>query len=187
MGLSSGKYDATPAAWPPAGEPKDGKELATFAAGCFWGVELLFQRVPGVTHTAVGYVQGGKDNPSYEEVCTGATGHTEAVQLVYDPKVVSFEELCRVFYSKHDPTTKNRQGGDVGTQYRSGIYTHSPAQMQAALAAKAAVPNAVTEVEEAKQFWPAETYHQQYLEKGGRFGRGQSAKKGCSDPIRCYG
>ena len=112
---------------------------------------------------------------------------SKAVQVIYDEKVVSYDSLMDVFFAKHDPTTLNRQGGDVGTQYRSGIYTHSDAQSDAAKKRVASIAGAVTEVIPAGQFWPAESYHQQYLEKGGRFGRKQSAAKGCDDPIRCYG
>ena len=172
------------ATWPPEGNTFP---LATFAAGCFWGVELRFQRVPGVQKTAVGYIQGKVDNPTYEKVCSGMTGHTEAVQMTYDPSVVSFAELCDVFYAGHNPRQKNGQGGDIGTQYRSGIYVHDEEQRRVAEEKKAGVEGAVTEIETAATFWPAEVYHQQYLEKGGRFGSGQSAAKGCTDKIRCYG
>ena len=127
------------------------------------------------------------ENPTYEAVCTGATGHAEAVQVIYDEKAVSFDALMDVFFSKHDPTTLNRQGGDVGTQYRSGIYAHGDAQLEAAKKRVQSIPGATTEVIPAGQFWPAEDYHQKYLEKGGRFGRKQSARKGCDDPLRCYG
>jgi len=179
MGLGGAKM----AKWPPEG----GAPLATFAAGCFWGVELRFQRVPGVQKTAVGYIAGEMDSPTYEAVCSGASGHTEAVQMTYNPDEVSFAELCDVFYANHDATTKNRQGNDVGTQYRSGIYYHTDEQKSIAEEKKSKVPGAVTEIQKAEKFWPAEEYHQQYLEKGGRFSRGQSAAKGCTDPIRCYG
>ena len=107
--------------------------------------------------------------------------------MTFDPKEVSFSALCDTFYKGHDPTTLNRQGGDRGTQYRSGIYYHDEEQRKIAEQKKAQVPNAVTEIHQAKRFWPAEGYHQQYLEKGGRFSQGQSAAKGCKDPIRCYG
>merc|ERR1712032_800012 len=170
--------------WPPEGNTLP---FATFAAGCFWGVELRFQRIPGVDKTAVGYIQGKLDNPSYEMVCSGMSGHTEAVQMTYDPNVVTFAELCDVFYENHNPRQLNGQGGDIGTQYRSGIYYHDEEQKKVAEEKKAAVSGAVTEIQEAEKFWPAEEYHQQYLEKGGRFGSGQSASKGCTDKIRCYG
>merc|ERR1711937_41472 len=170
--------------WPPEDNTFP---FATFAAGCFWGVELRFQRVPGVVKTAVGYIQGEVDNPTYEMICTGMTGHTEAVQMTYDPSVVTFEELCDVFYGGHNPKQLNQQGNDVGTQYRSGIYYHNEEQKKIAKEKKGKVDGAVTEIQEAAKFWPAEVYHQQYLEKGGRFSQGQSAAKGCTDPIRCYG
>ena len=162
-------------------------ELATFAAGCFWGVELAFQRLPGVLSTQVGYIAGHVEEPSYEHVCTGRTGHTEAVQVKFDPGTINYKELCGVFFELHDPTQLNRQGNDVGTQYRSGIYYHSPEQQADAEQVKSqAQANfkkpIVTEVVAAATFWAAEKYHQQYLAKGG-----QSAKKGATDPIRCYG
>merc|ERR1712151_235056 len=153
--------------WPPEGNTLP---FATFAAGCFWGVELRFQRIPGVDKTAVGYIQGEVDNPTYEMICTGMSGHTEAVQMTYDPSVVSFAELCDVFYAGHNPRQKNGRGGDIGTQYRSGIYVHDEEQRRVAEEKKAGVEGAVTEIETAATFWPAEVYHQQYLEKGGRFG-----------------
>ena len=170
--------------WPPEDNTLP---FATFAAGCFWGVELRFQRINGVEKTAVGYIQGQVDNPTYEMICSGMTGHTEAVQMTYDPKVVSFEELCDVFYGGHNATQLNAQGNDVGTQYRSGIYYHTEEQKKIAEEKKGQVAGAVTEIQAADTFWPAEEYHQQYLEKGGRFGSGQSAAKGCTDKIRCYG
>lgn len=182
MGNTSGSNKM--ADWP----PKDNSHpLATFAGGCFWSVELGFQRQPGVVATAVGYTAGHKDNPTYEEVCTGSTGHAEAVQLTYNPQEVSYQALVELLFSRIDPTARNRQGGDVGTQYRSGVYYHNDEQKQVAEAVKAKHPGAVTEVLPATTFWPAEEDHQQYLEQGGRFGRKQSARKACSDPIRCYG
>ncbi|KAL6042508.1 Peptide methionine sulfoxide reductase A2-1 [Balamuthia mandrillaris] len=163
------------------------KELATFAAGCFWSVELVFQRLPGVLSTQVGYTQGHKANPTYQEVCSGQTGHAEAVQLEYDPEEVTYDKLLDVFWKKHNPTTLNRQGNDIGTQYRSGIYYHNEQQKEAAERTKQEVTKklgktVVTEILPAKEFWPAEDYHQRYLEKGG-----QCAAKGCTDTIRCYG
>jgi peptide-methionine (S)-S-oxide reductase len=159
-------------------------EQATFAAGCFWGLELAFQRVPGVISTRVGYTQGYTHNPSYEEVCSGTTGHTEAVQVTFNPIAVSYPELLDVFWDRLDPTTKNRQGNDVGTQYRSGIYFHSEAQKQSALASRAAEQfkyerPIVTEILPSSEFYPAEDYHQQYLSKGG-----QCPNKGDLSPIR---
>eukprot|EP00735_Rhodelphis_limneticus_P008784 TRINITY_DN226_c0_g1::TRINITY_DN226_c0_g1_i1::g.1669::m.1669 TRINITY_DN226_c0_g1::TRINITY_DN226_c0_g1_i1::g.1669 ORF type:complete len:188 (+),score=40.72,sp/Q7XUP7/MSR21_ORYSJ/61.35/3e-71,PMSR/PF01625.16/4.1e-64 TRINITY_DN226_c0_g1_i1:70-564(+) len=162
-------------------------ESAVFAAGCFWSVELRFQRVPGVLSTAVGYTGGHHLNPTYKEVCSGTTGHAEAVKLTFDPKEVSYQELLNIFFEKHNPTQLNRQGNDVGTQYRSAIYYFNDAQKTAAIEAKAAAQQkyttpVVTEIVPAVQFYPAEDYHQRYLEKGG-----QCSSKGCADAIRCYG
>eukprot|EP00270_Netrium_digitus_P008945 TRINITY_DN2703_c0_g1_i1.p1 TRINITY_DN2703_c0_g1~~TRINITY_DN2703_c0_g1_i1.p1 ORF type:complete len:176 (+),score=32.26 TRINITY_DN2703_c0_g1_i1:191-718(+) len=167
-------------------------ELATFAAGCFWGVELAFQRVPGVAKTTVGYTQGKIPNPTYEVVCSGRSGHAEAVLVEFSPAEVKYEQLLELFWKRHDPTQLNRQGNDRGTQYRSGIYFHTPEQEKLANASLKEVEvrlgrKIMTEVLPATTFYPAEDYHQQYLEKGGRNGKGQSANKGCSDPIRCYG
>ncbi|KAK8537759.1 hypothetical protein V6N12_043907 [Hibiscus sabdariffa] len=172
--------------------PAPGQQFAQFGAGCFWGVELAFQRVPGVTKTEVGYTQGFMDNPRYEDVCSGATNHNEVVRLQYDPKECSFDALLDVFWARHDPTTLNRQGNDVGTQYRSGIYYYTPEQETAAKESlekqqKLLNRKIVTEILPAKKFYRAENYHQQYLAKGGRFGFKQSTEKGCNDPIRCYG
>ncbi|CAN6569168.1 unnamed protein product [Malus baccata var. baccata] len=172
--------------------PAPGQQFAQFGAGCFWGVELAFQRVPGVTKTEVGYSQGFLHNPSYEDVCSGTTQHSEVVRVQYDPKECNFESLLDLFWSRHDPTTLNRQGGDVGTQYRSGIYFYTPEQEKAARESleqhqKKVNRKIVTEILPAKKFYRAEEYHQQYLAKGGRFGFSQSAEKGCNDPIRCYG
>ena len=163
------------------------EEVATFGAGCFWGVELFFQRVPGVKRTSVGYTQGTVKNPTYEQVCSGLSGHVEAVQVVFDPEVVSFSDLLAVFWSCHDPTQYNRQGNDTGTQYRSGIYWHSPEQKKIALASREAQSKFLqaeiaTEIRSADTYYPAEDYHQQYLEKGG-----QCARKGDLTAIRCYG
>lgn len=183
-------------------EAPEGYKLATIAGGCFWGLELAFQRVPGVIKTSVGYIGGKTKNPTYEEVCYGETGHAEAVQCVYDPNVVSYGELLEVFFSRVDPTTLNRQGADYGSQYRSVLYYHDPEQKEAAekkiqelrgdfsqykLAKQWVGYKVVTTVEAAQDYYIAEAYHQQYLQKGGRFGMGQSAEKGCKDPIRCYG
>ncbi|QRG06530.1 peptide-methionine (S)-S-oxide reductase MsrA [Xanthobacter dioxanivorans] len=151
-----------------------GLETAVFALGCFWGAERKFWQTDGVWATAVGYVAGLTPNPTYEEVCSGRTGHTEAVLVVYDPKVVSYEELLKLFFESHDPTQGMRQGNDVGTQYRSGIYVTGPAQLAAAEAAKAAYGAALkargfgavtTEIAELGPFYFAEGYHQQYLAK----------------------
>lgn len=172
--------------------PVSRSELATFGAGCFWGVELRFQRLPGVLTTEVGYCNGHVKGVTYEQVCQGDSGHAEVVQLRFDPDEVSYERLVEFFFENHDATTLNRQGADVGTQYRSGIYTHSEEQRQVADRVLARMQQkfsgqVVTEVEPIDNYNPAEEYHQQYLEKGGRFGRPQSAKKMCNDPVRCYG
>jgi peptide-methionine (S)-S-oxide reductase len=152
----------------------DGMETAIFAMGCFWGVERMFWKLPGVWATAVGYVNGITPNPTYEEVCSGRTGHTEAVLVVYDPKVVTYAALLKVFWEGHDPTQGMRQGNDVGTQYRSGIYTANDAQTQAAEASREMFQEALSakgfgritsEVEPAGPFYFAEDYHQQYLAK----------------------
>jgi len=149
-------------------------EKATFGAGCFWGVEAAFRQVKGVVSTAVGYSGGSYDNPSYRDVCTGRTGHAEVVEVVYDPAKVAYAELLRVFWENHDPTTPNRQGPDVGTQYRSAIFFHTPEQQATAQASKATLESSgryrrpiVTEVTPASPFYKAEEYHQQYLEKRG--------------------
>lgn len=167
-------------------------KLATFAGGCFWGLELAYQRVPGVVYTATGYAQGLEEYPNYEQVCGGATGHTEAVIVYYDEKECSYEQLLDTFFSRVDPTTVNGQGNDRGKQYRTGVYFHSPEQEQIARSrfeqvAKQYKRPIASELKAATPFWPAEKYHQQYLEKGGRFGTGQDASKGATDTIRCYG
>ena len=147
-------------------------EEATFAAGCFWQVEIDFANTPGVLSTMVGYTGGSTDSPSYEEVCTGRTGHAEAVQIAFDPDQVSYDELLDKFFALHDPTQLNRQGPDVGDQYRSAVCFHSPEQERAAIAAKerAATEHrnpVVTEIVPAQEFWLAEDYHQRYLVKRG--------------------
>jgi peptide-methionine (S)-S-oxide reductase len=149
-------------------------ETATFGAGCFWGVEATFRQVAGVVSTAVGYMGGKLANPTYQDVCTDETGHTEAVQITYDPLKTSYDDLLRVFWQNHDPTTLNRQGPDVGTQYRSVIFYHTPEQETLARASKEGLERAgafkrpiVTEIVPASAFWRAEEYHQQYLEKRG--------------------
>lgn len=147
-----------------------GHELAAFAQGCFWCYEPHYRATEGVVATAVGFIGGHKENPSYKEVCTGTTGHAEAVLIEYDPKVVTYEELLQIFWTTHDPTTLNRQGPDIGTQYRSAIFYFSPEQERAA---RASLPVAqkewknpiVTEIVPATTFWLAEEYHQQYYEK----------------------
>ncbi len=150
-------------------------EKATFGAGCFWGVEAAFAAIPGVTATAVGYEGGNLDQPSYKDVCTDQTGHAEVVELDFDPEHISYEQLLEAFFALHDPTTRNRQGPDWGTQYRSVIFYHSPEQEQQArtkieqLTAEGVFKpkRIVTEVEQAQTFWRAEDYHQRYLEKRG--------------------
>lgn len=180
-------------------EAPAGYKLATFAGGCFWGLELAYQRVPGVVKTSVGYTGGHDQEPTYNSVCSGFTGHTEAVQVTYAPQEVTYDQLLDVFFERTDPTTKNRQGNDTGTQYRSGIYWHDDAQKAAAQAKAAQVQakldrgekvrarpyagkQVVCELKEAGDYYIAEDYHQQYLEKGG-----QSAAKASTDTIRCYG
>jgi len=152
----------------------DGLHEAYFGLGCFWGAERLFWEVPGVFTTAVGYQGGATPNPTYEEVCSARTGHTEAVKVVFDPAKVSYEQLLKVFWESHDPTQGMRQGNDVGTQYRSAIYVTSDAQKQAALASRDAFQPVLsgggyseitTEIADAGEFWYAEDYHQQYLAK----------------------
>jgi peptide-methionine (S)-S-oxide reductase len=147
-------------------------EQATFGAGCFWGVEAAFRRLAGVTSTQVGYLGGQLDHPSYHDVCTGRTGHAEVVEVTFDPAKISYHDLLEVFWNNHNPTTLNRQGPDVGEQYRSAIFFHSPEQEAEATASKAAAQARfskpiVTEITPASTFWPAEEYHQQYLEKRG--------------------
>lgn len=178
-----------------------GQKIATFAGGCFWGLELAYQREPGVTATSVGYTGGKDPSPTYESVCRGVTGHAEAVQVYYDPAETTYERLLALFFERVDPTTLNRQGNDVGTQYRSAIYYHDDEQKALAEKAIAEVDaklasnvfrrvlgtKVVSELVAAGPYYLAEDYHQQYLSKGGRFGSGQSAAKGCKDPIRCYG
>jgi peptide-methionine (S)-S-oxide reductase len=153
-------------------ERETGLEKATFAAGCFWGVEAAFRQVQGVTATAVGYAGGSLGDPSYEDVCTGRTGHAEAVEVEFDPAKVSYDQLLDTFWQSHDPTTLNRQGPDVGTQYRSAIFFHDPDQETAAIASRERLQTKsskpiVTEVTPASEFYRAEEYHQRYLEKRG--------------------
>jgi peptide-methionine (S)-S-oxide reductase len=152
----------------------EGLERALFGLGCFWGAERKFWQAPGVYTTAVGYAGGPTPNPTYEEVCSGRTGHAEVVLVLFDPKRVRYEDLLRIFWESHDPTQGMRQGNDVGTQYRSAIYTYSPAQRAAALASREAYQKAIaqeghgditTEIADAPEFYFAEPYHQQYLDK----------------------
>ena len=146
---------------------------ATIGAGCFWGVEAAFRQLEGITKTEVGYEGGKLENPTYEDVCSHTTGHAEVVEVTYDPERVSYEQLLDVFWAKHDPTQLNRQGWDIGDQYRSVIFVHDEEQRAAAEASKEREHAnwrrpIVTVVEPAQTFWPAEDYHQQYLEKRGR-------------------
>jgi len=159
---------------PLKGPYPDGMERAVFGLGCFWGAEKAFWQIPGVWVTAVGYAAGLTPNPTYEEVCSGGTGHNEVVLVVYDPKTVSYDQLLKAFFEAHDPTQGMRQGNDVGTQYRSGIYVYGDAQRMAAEAAKAAYDQSLkaegfrpisTEILDAPKFFFAEDYHQQYLAK----------------------
>lgn len=149
-------------------------QKATFGAGCFWGVEAAFRQLQGVISTSVGYTGGSLKNPTCEDVCSGNTGHAEAVEVVYDPARISYEQLLQVFWENHDPTTLNRQGPDIGAQYRSAIFYHTPEQMAAALAAKEKLQASgrykrpiVTQITAASPYYLAEDYHQQYLEKRG--------------------
>ena len=159
-------------------DPVWGKEMgkdigkATFGAGCFWGVEKVFGALDGVVSTQVGYVGGDLKDPTYEQVCSGRTGHAEAVEVTYDPSKIGFEDLVEVFFRHHDPTTLDRQGNDVGTQYRSVIFYHTPEQKETAQKAKDLLGQAkifkkpvVTEIAPAPQFYKAEEYHQKYLQK----------------------
>jgi len=152
-------------------------EKAVFGAGCFWGVEAEFRKVKGVVSTAVGYSGGWLKRPTYEDVCTSRTGHAEAVEVEYDPAEVAYDQLLELFWSIHDPTTLNRQGPDVGTQYRSAIFYHNPEQKNSAEASKKRVEESgryqrpiVTEIAPASEFYRAEEYHQQYFEKRGSSG-----------------
>jgi len=149
-------------------------QVASFAAGCFWGVEDAFRQLPGVKQTVVGYEGGSYEHPSYQDVCSGRTGHAETVEITYDPAEISYEALLRVFWENHDPTTLNRQGPDFGEQYRSAIFTHSTEQTELAEESKKKLDASgtfkrpvVTQIVPASTFWPAEDYHQQYFEKHG--------------------
>lgn len=148
-------------------------EIAVFAAGCFWGVQYYFDQIPGVLETVVGYVGGHKEAPTYEEVCTGRTGHAEAVKVTYHPEKVSFDTLLQHFFRMHDPTQLNRQGPDIGTQYRSAIYCSTPEQREMARKAKlmlqkTAAKQVVTEIRPMPEFFEAEDYHQKFTERTGR-------------------
>jgi peptide-methionine (S)-S-oxide reductase len=160
------------------------EKRATFGAGCFWGVEAAFRQLEGVTGTRVGYAGGHTDNPTYEDVCSHTTGHAEVVEVTYDDEQLSYDDLLKVFWTKHDPTQLNRQGWDIGDQYRSVVFVHDEEQQESALRSKAeeqahhAQP-VVTQIEPAQTFYEAEDYHQQYLEK-----RGQSS---CTPALRKVG
>lgn len=153
-------------------EPATNREIATLAGGCFWCLEAVYVDLKGVERVVSGYMGGRRPNPTYEQVCTGVTGHAEVVQLTFDPSVVSYRELLEVFFTIHDPTTLNRQGADVGTQYRSAIFYHSPEQRATAEAVVAELEAAgvwddpiVTQIVPAETFYPAEGYHQSYYER----------------------
>lgn len=167
-----------------------GLREVVFGLGCFWGAERIFWRLPGVYSTAVGYAGGITPNPTYEEVCSGYTGHTEAVRVIYDPAQISFEDLLKVFWEAHDPTQGMRQGNDVGTQYRSAIYVHGPEELAAAMASRdayqqqltrARIGAITTEIREAPTFYYAEDYHQQYLAKNPN---GYCGIGGCGVPFK---
>ena len=156
----------------PQAAPQPVTEYAMFGAGCFWGVEATFRQIPGVVATAAGFSGGTTQSPTYEQVCSGRTGHAEVVLVEYNPAVVTYDQLLQVFWQNHDPTTPNRQGPDVGEQYRSVIFYYSPEQKSAAEASRAEVQKVyarpvVTQILPAGPFWIAEDYHQQYLEKRG--------------------
>lgn len=182
-------------------EAPEGMQLGTFLGGCFWGLELAMQRVPGVVKTSVGYTGGDTPNPTYETVCSGRTGHAEAVQVIFDPQETTFTKILEAYAAQTDVTTLNRQGNDRGTMYRSGVYYHNEEQKEATEAyfkqlneeiaagkwKKWAGDKVVAEIQPAGDYYIAEKYHQQYLSTGGRFGMQQSAEKGCTDKIRCYG
>lgn len=150
-----------------------GEERATFGAGCFWGVEYVFRRVPGVIQAVSGYSGGHVENPTYRQVCSDTTGHAEVVQVSFDPEQVSYDQLLEVFWAMHDPTQVDRQGPDIGSQYRSAIFTHSDEQRVAAERSKARAQvrfdqPIATQIEPFEAFWPAEDYHQEYYEKNGK-------------------
>lgn len=147
-------------------------DVATFAAGCFWGVEDYFRRIKGISHTRVGYTGGNVNSPTYEQVCSGTTGHAEAVEILFDPSAITYPQLLAAFWLCHDPTTLNRQGPDTGTQYRSAIFyfneiqhKQAKASLQLVTTSKQFIKPVVTEISPAGPFWPAEAYHQQYLQK----------------------
>ena len=180
-----------PTSWDPRKVPPENLEVFTCGAGCFWGIELAFARIPGVLSTEVGYTNGNEDimkrPPDYESVCTGKTGYVEAVRVEFDSSVVTYSDMLEVFWCIHDPTQANGQGGDIGTQYRSGIYYSSDRQKRTAQESRVRMQGKLdrdiaTEISLASRWYPAEDYHQQYLAKGG-----QCSLKGDLSPIRCYG
>ncbi|TDX52081.1 peptide-methionine (S)-S-oxide reductase MsrA [Orenia marismortui] len=150
-------------------------EKATFAAGCFWGVQALFDKIDGVISTTVGYIGGETENPTYKEVCTDTTGHAEAIEINFNPSKISYDKLLDIFWQNHNPTTLNRQGADLGTQYRSAIFYHNQTQKESAIKSKEVLENSnkykdpiVTEITSTTNFYPAEEYHQKYLAKRGK-------------------
>ena len=170
--MRAGRYDTTQGPPVEPGDAPEGLALATFAAGCFWGVEDFFRHVDGVVDVVSGYTGGGVAAPTYEQVCSGRTGHAEAVLVTFDPSKVTYGELLAAFWRHHDPTTPNRQGPDVGTQYRSAVFVHDAGQEDAARASLEEFQHRfsrpiVTEVTAASTFWPAEEYHQRYVERTG--------------------
>ena len=172
MKLSSSRSERPSTGTPSAGQDTGALKRATFAAGCFWGVEASFREIEGVVRTSVGYIGGSTSDPSYDQVCSGATGHAEAVDVWFDPAVVSYSDLLSAFWSLHDPTTPNRQGWDFGSQYRSAIFVHDQEQERLATASrdqhqKTLSRPIVTEIVAASPFYDAEEYHQRYFEKHG--------------------
>jgi peptide-methionine (S)-S-oxide reductase len=172
MNLAASHSESTSTPTPTVRADVDGLERATFAAGCFWGVEASFREIEGVVRTSVGYTGGRTSAPSYEQVCSGTTGHAESVEVWFDPAVVTYGELLGAFWSMHDPTTPDRQGWDFGTQYRSAIFFHDPEQERLAIASRdqrqETLPRPiVTEIVAASTFYDAEEYHQRYFEKHG--------------------
>jgi peptide-methionine (S)-S-oxide reductase len=165
-------FEITSTGAPVSDTEAGGLQLATFAAGCFWGVEASFREIEGVVKTSVGYTGGRTEDPSYKQVCSGTTGHAESVEVWFDPTVVSYGELLNAFWSMHDPTTRNRQGWDFGTQYRSAIFFHGSEQERLAIASRDQQQETlrrpiVTEIVQASTFYDAEDYHQRYFEKHG--------------------
>ena len=170
--MAATRFESTSTGTPLTVTAAEGLRLATFAAGCFWGVEASFREIEGVVRTGVGYTGGRTEDPSYEQVCSGTTGHAESVEVWFDPTVLSYGELVNAFWLMHDPTTRNRQGWDLGTQYRSAIFFHDPEQERLAIASRDQHQETlgrtiVTEIVPASTFHDAEDYHQRYVEKHG--------------------